>query len=479
MNISEVIMYKTVSSHNIVIENNTMTQTEPTTADIAIEPVKVEPPVKSINSIDKTQNNEIPDIAKFRKIPFWAALTSYIIGCLWVSGIVGYESWMPYHGRITMFTATFFIWAELTMKSIPRPGKECWFWMACALCIAIGMDLPRSPQCDLYLDPSPMMSGWNYFALHCIAIYWILCRSGKLIENKTGTMFLLDGLTGCIIAPFRGIPNRIKTIIYSIKEHNAESRKNVAVSIIALAICLPILYKVILLLGEADNVFNDIIKNIRDFSPLHYVYKDFFNKFIPGIFVSAYIFGLLSNCILSDKPIFSAPKIHKSMESFRSIPTMACMVILSSFITVYLLFFKIQGAHLLSAFWGVIPDDLTASEFARHGFFELCTVMSINFGLFFGMSKLCKTPLHENKKLKITTLLLISESILLAITAASKLILYIERFGFTTLRLLSIWGILVLTYGCILTIIGIIKNKTYVDKWIWGSVATFVPLCFF
>ena len=87
--------------------------------------------------------------------------------------------------------------------------------------------------------------------------------------------------------------------------------------------------------------------------------------------------------------------------------------------------------------------------------------------------------MHKSGVLRTMTMILLIENILLAITAASKLILYIERFGFTTNRLLGFWAVLVLTCGCILSIIAIYDNKSHFSKWIWFSVATFVPLCYF
>lgn len=105
--------------------------------------------------------------------------------------------------------------------------------------------------------------------------------------------------------------------------------------------------------------------------------------------------------------------------------------------------------------------------------------MAINFGLILASSILSKVPFHQSRVLRTMTQILLSASILLAFTAASKLILYIDRFGFTPHRLLSFWAILILTSGCIFTNIAILRNKSYFEKWIWFSVATFVPLCFF
>ena len=409
------------------------------------------------------------------QIPLWATLVSYIVGFLWVTCIAARYAWMPQHGMITLFTALFFVWGELALKSIPRPNKECWFWMICAIAIAIGMDIPREmiDKAEL-VENHPLLDGWNYVALHIIAIYWMLCRSGKLIDNKTSSMIALDGLTGTVLAPISGIPNRIKRIIYGIKE--IKSARSIGITILSILLVLPIIALVIHLLGKADSAFNDL------FNQIIYSFKfdgDTFARFICGIFVSSYFFSILSSSVAREKPVFSGQSVRNTLETLRFLPEQSSAIVFGIFILIYLIFFGVQGSSRLSALWGEIPGTMTAAAFARSGFFELCAVMAINFGLILASSILSKVPFHQSRVLRTMTQILLSASILLAFTAASKLILYIDRFGFTPHRLLSFWAILILTSGCIFTNIAILRNKSYFEKWIWFSVATFVPLCFF
>ena len=413
------------------------------------------------------------------KLPLWATIVSYIVGFLWVTCFVGRYDWMPEHGMITMFTGIFFLWAELSLKSIPRPNKECWFWMACAIAIAIGIDIPRPVyDAEMGLSVPPMMEGWDYIALHCIAIYWILCRTGKLIDNKTGSMFILDGITGTLMAPFSGIPNRIKRIIYGIKDQNNTSGnlRSIGITILSIIFVIPVIALVIYLLGQADSTFGALNHNI--ISSIKFD-SETLARMIFGVFVSSYFFSIMSSCVVKKLPAFSGQKVRSTLESMRFLPAASSTIIYGIFIAIYLLFFGVQGSSRISALWGEVPGTLTASEFARSGFFELCTVMAINFGLILAGAIFSKVPMRESRTIRTMAQILLSESILLAMTAASKLILYIDRFGFTSLRLLSFWGILALTFGCILSILAIAKNKSYFDKWIWFTVATFVPLCFF
>ena len=432
----------------------------------------------------KQETNPIPAMdvkQRLSLIPLWATIVSYIVGFLWTTCMVAKYDWMPDHGMITLFTVIFFFWAEMAMKSIPRPGKECWFWMACAIAIAIGMDIPHGTYVDGKDDiwpVRPMLDGWNYLALHGIAIYWILCRSGRLIDKKTGSMFILDVLTGTVIAPLRGIPNRIRRIVYEFNDpkSSALNLRNVTLTLVSILLTLPVLAIVIYLLGRADNTFENLISSILASFELD---TETLIRFIYGVFVSGFVFSLMSSCVIWENPVFSGEKIRNALESFRILPIASCAIIYGIFISVYLLFFGVQGSHLIGAFHAEIPGDLTAAEYARSGFFELCTVSAINFGLIAANSVLSKVQTHKSGLLRTMTMILLIENILLAITASSKLILYIERFGFTTNRLLSFWAVLVLTCACILSIIAIYDNKSHFSKWIWFSAATFVPLCYF
>ena len=153
--------------------------------------------------------------------------------------------------------------------------------------------------------------------------------------------------------------------------------------------------------------------------------------------------------------------------------------VLGCFIALYLVFFGVQAGHLLGAFIGSVPGKLTAAQYARQGFFQLTLVMAINF-LLLGAAALCsrEAPARHRVLRGMGTALMV-ESIFLAVTAAAKLGLYISRFGFTPLRLLSMWGVLVMTAGCVLTIGSLQGLRGAARKWVWFAAATFTALCFF
>ena len=74
---------------------------------------------------------------------------------------------------------------------------------------------------------------------------------------------------------------------------------------------------------------------------------------------------------------------------------------------------------------------------------------------------------------------LMVQSLLLAVTAGAKLWLYISRFGFTPLRLLSAWGVLVLAAGCVFVLLSLSGRKNGFRNWLALAVLSFALLCFY
>lgn len=104
-----------------------------------------------------------------------------------------------------------------------------------------------------------------------------------------------------------------------------------------------------------------------------------------------------------------------------------------------------QGSYLFGAFRHRLPAGFTVAQYARQGFFQLCMVMGVNFLLLWLVTHSSRAL---NRPGRIMCTVLLAQSILLAVTALSKLALYIACFGFTPLRLQSSWLVCVLLAGC-------------------------------
>ena len=101
--------------------------------------------------------------------------------------------------------------------------------------------------------------------------------------------------------------------------------------------------------------------------------------------------------------------------------------------------------------------------------------MAINFCLIWLLSLFAK----QNRAGRWLQGVLMVQSIFLAVTAGAKLWLYISRFGFTPLRLLSAWGVIVLTAGCVLMLRTLATEKKSFRLWLYFAAVSFTALCFY
>ena len=71
-----------------------------------------------------------------------------------------------------------------------------------------------------------------------------------------------------------------------------------------------------------------------------------------------------------------------------------------------------------------------------------------------------------------------AESTIFSLISASKIILYMSRFGYTFSRTLGLWGTSVVFVGSILAIVYLLKKKQTFAPWMWYSAGSYVLTSF-
>jgi hypothetical protein len=141
----------------------------------------------------------------------------------------------------------------------------------------------------------------------------------------------------------------------------------------------------------------------------------------------------------------------------------------------YLVFLGLQASYLFGAFFHRLPENFTVAGYARQGFFEVCRVMGLNFLLLLLAEKTCSL---ESRGIKILCTVLLALSALFAITAMSKLGLYISIFGITPLRIQSSWLVFCLTVGCLCAGIHLWTGRRTFRSWLLISGAALTATLF-
>ena len=211
---------------------------------------------------------------------------------------------------------------------------------------------------------------------------------------------------------------------------NKLSTKNSKVLYVVLGVVLaiPIFAIMAMLLLSADAVFRDLGERVLDALNLENIYGILW-RFIL-FFMASY--GLM--VYLEKRALKVEEKPRKMGEALLAIPVALMLTLM------YMVFCGIQIRYLFVG--GVtLPEGYTYAEYAREGFFQLLMVAMINFVLVLvGLSYF-----KESKVLKaILTMMSLCSFVMIA-SSAYRMIMYISYYYLTYLRVLVLWGLLVLT----------------------------------
>ena len=405
-----------------------------------------------------------------------------------------FTSYIRSHLAVTIFLSILscgaVLWLELTMRQQQDLGKfspskmqlgETRFWEVILILLSISTF-------------SGQMQGLSLFFIHLVVIYMVLSGTGHLLSDRSSCLIPADLFNGCVRLPFMNFFARIQTIGECI--HPSDETVEVilpdgttvagtkvkkkpgysAAILLVLVIITGFFFAAVSNLASVDSHFSDATVSIEEFLS-SVTFSDSLGKFILSLPVGAFLFGLFQGSVRKEISFekHCREKLVSASPKLRFMPDMILTLVLSLFGVLYVLFFISQASYMFSAFAGVLPEEFTASEYAVSGFHELINVVLINFALLaivriFGS--------HENKLLKILSVILMAESMIFATISASKIILYISRFGYTFSRTLGLWGTTVVFAGAVLAIVYLTKKKQTFAPWMWYSAGSYVVTAF-
>ncbi|MDR0272881.1 MAG: DUF4173 domain-containing protein [Clostridiales bacterium] len=247
---------------------------------------------------------------------------------------------------------------------------------------------------------------------------------GFSIKNVDVLTMGFAWLEGWILKPITGI---VALIDVSASLASEKSRPTVFRVFLAIIIVFFMMMIILPLLMGADQIFGHYVSQI--FSRVSLFSLAFHGAVIMitlGLFYS-FIWNIGFGV---NKPI----AVNDSVR----IDSLISAIVLGSVILVYILFCAVQFTYLFAR--AGLPADMTYSEYARAGFAQTVTVCAINL-LIFGVF------LWRGKHGKILTSLLgslLALTIIMLISGAVRLNLYIDAYGMTWLRLISAWFIIYL-----------------------------------
>ena len=365
--------------------------------------------------------------------------------------------------RRILFVLGYILFNELVVRgSGKKPVKETYFWYSVMAVTAVTSVTGIS-------DPVSM------FALHLCAWYVAVLSCGILYEGKTGSFMLADLFNASILKPFTGFGNIFRDITQIRKNRKTDkSSSSITAGILSVIFVLPLFAIATALLCGINTSFDAAVTDVLNQLDLKWFFKNF-HLFIFAFPVCLYLYGMISQSAGSEgaKEKADYEKLVGWRQRCHKLSPIIASVITGMFVILYLIFFVFEGNYLFSAFAGKLPEEFTAAEYARKGFFELTGVMFINMLVFLLVSYLSKRDVIGRKACNLTITALMSESVLFAIISFSKLALYYSRFGYTPKRLLAMWGTMIFAAGAVMVIASIFRRRDMSRSWIYFATCSF------
>ncbi len=289
--------------------------------------------------------------------------------------------------------------------------------------------------------------------LFVIAFYLHRCfayEGWDIPEYLTKFLSIMFGGITKIASP---ISDLLKVI--RVESETKKTRNAVQAVLIGIVIAVPILFIITGLLSQADAVFgyavNRLIRNIT----------------IPEKLIEItmmLLFGFfLFYCGVTN--LFSTFEKHPQKTKRMGEPLIA--ITFTSLMGLVYFFFSVIQVIYLFAGLNRLPEGYTYSAYAREGFFQLVAVCLFNVMLVV----FCFYYYREHYVLKISLTVISSCTYIMTGSSAYRMILYIQEYGLTFLRVFVLW-VLALIF---LTLTGIVLAIFY-ERF---SLMRYYLICFF
>ena len=288
---------------------------------------------------------------------------------------------------------------------------------------------------------------FNKVLMYTLFFIWLLQMSHDISgwsigESVKAILRIISGSVGrctCLISDMWAA--KMLAPVQKDKKEDISGRRHKVISIvIGLVISIPVVFFILLLLGNADALFFELIDNMVS-SMMHIDISDdivdiLIKPAVRVVIVFCISYGIFSYC--TDKKRVSeiddiASKQPARFDVYIAITVNAIVAV------IYLIFSFIQ---IFGLFLGKmqLPDGFTYAEYARKGFFDLLFVCVFNVVLV-----LCTLRyFNASKVLKYILTLISGCTYIMIASSAFRMVMYIKEYNLTFLRVFVLWALLII-----------------------------------
>lgn len=273
----------------------------------------------------------------------------------------------------------------------------------------------------------------------CACFYWVLVSAGNSIESRLSGFVFYDLINQIFVIPFSNFAGVFISVKSAFK--NKKRSKSVLIGLVGLVIAIPLIIGITSLLIRSDQGFARFARDLGQWINMDDI-GVYLLEICGGIPIACYLFGaVIGNVQKRYTTSVTKSGAEKSLAAAHRIPKAAILTPLAVLCILYIVYIAVMSIYLFSAFKGILPAGFsTYAEYARQGFFELCGVAAINlFVLAFTYGFAKRGPGEYPTALRALTGLLCVMTELLVVTAVSRMLLYIEAYGLSRLRVYTLW----------------------------------------
>lgn len=298
--------------------------------------------------------------------------------------------------------------------------------------------------------------------LNLIAILFLMVSMFILLFNEEFTIFkVVEKMIDILLLPIFEYSRNIKesiTKFCKITKKNTTEEQNEKIKSIVKAIfyTIPLCFIILCLLISADTSFSNLFGNL--FEMIFKIFRKFkFDDIIVRIILifitDIYLLGCLKN-ILNSKDDGKVASLENNIKK----ETLTIKMVLGTLNFIYLIFSIVQIKEFCD-----FNSNLNYADFARKGFFQLMIVSIINL-ITILVAKNNENKDEKNLYLKSMNLTMIFFTFTLIISAAFRMNLYENAYGYTHLRFLVYFSLFTEAVLLIPTILYVIDKKINLIK---------------
>lgn len=265
--------------------------------------------------------------------------------------------------------------------------------------------------------------------------------------------FVIGDYIKVFFLPFKFIRPFFQTLSTLFSRRGLNKDRNVSLQVAkGILMAIPVLFVFLLLFSSADLMFRKYVSDLIsiDIEP-ETIVRSTLVLIATLVYIGAYSYSL------RDKDNQIAAQRNNNNHSVGHIES---SILLGSVNVLFLSFILIQLTYLFGGESNISAQGVSYAQYARRGFFELIAVAIISLLLLLTTEKyVVKKETDHAIGFKLLSTVLVVQVMLIMASAFTRLSLYEEAYGFTTLRLYSHAFIVLLAVVFCLLLYKIYKDK--------------------